>query len=63
MPFREYFDEVFGTEPPPADQTNTLPIATEAFKEAARFVKIFDLKKDKKRFEIFTRYLLSYVAC
>lgn len=70
---REHFDEVFGTEPPPADQTNTLPIATEAFKEAARFVKIFDLKKDKKRFEIFTRYLLasmdsenvkqSYVSC
>ncbi|XP_069160891.1 ubiquitin-protein ligase E3B [Procambarus clarkii] len=70
---RDKFDELFGHDVVPLDQTPALPPALEVFQQVAHFIKIFNLEKDQKRFEIFTRYLLasmdsenlqqSYVSC
>lgn len=70
---RESLDELLGSEPTPSEQTINLVPAQHIFNIASRFVKIFHRKKDSKRFEVFTRYLLasmnsdnlklSYVSC
>ncbi|XP_071530462.1 ubiquitin-protein ligase E3B-like [Panulirus ornatus] len=70
---REKFDELLGVEQGSFDQPPSLPPALDVFVEVTRFIKIFRLDKDNKRFEIFTRYLLAsmdsenmklnYVAC
>ncbi|KAK7074559.1 Ubiquitin-protein ligase E3B, partial [Halocaridina rubra] len=56
---REKFDLLFGNEPAHADQTTTLPLAMKVFAEVTRFIKIFKMEKDKKRFETFARYLIT----
>ncbi|CAL4088265.1 unnamed protein product, partial [Meganyctiphanes norvegica] len=69
----ESFDELLGKEPNSPEQTINLMPAQQVFTIAARFIKIFNSKKDAKRFEILTRYVLasmdsehlklSYVSC
>ncbi|KAG0715753.1 Ubiquitin-protein ligase E3B [Chionoecetes opilio] len=70
---REKFDQLFGTEPLALDQTAVLPQALDVFHVITDFIKIFSVKRDGKRFEILTRYLLAsmdndnikltYVSC
>lgn len=70
---REKFDELFGTEPIAPDQTPVLPQALDAFQAILGFINIYKEKRDEKRFEILTRYLLAsmdsdnikltYVSC